>query len=282
MQSHERKCQRLFELNFHNSVNHAVIRVKTKMNDTLERKTPKRFNKLNQRYSDIFVFRYISVLLNILLLSSTATIMCQTESRWEPTIQRFEAMDAENKPPEGTILFVGSSSIVFWRSLATDMAPLKVINRGFGGSQMFELNMFRDRIVTNYKPRVIVVYEGDNDVAAGKSTEAIIKEYKDFVSHIDTVLPDTDMCFISVKPSISRAHMLSQQTEVNQQLKAIADTREDMCYFDVATPVLNDKGEINPDIFVADNLHLNEAGYRIWTKVIKPVLIERYGTNSQD
>lgn len=204
-------------------------------------------------------------------------VMSQAESRWEPVIQRFEEADVESPPPKDAILFVGSSSIVFWRTLAEDLAPLTVINRGFGGSQMFELNMFRDRIVTNYKPRAIVVYEGDNDTFAGKSTDSILKEFSDFIAHIDDVLPDTDVCFISVKPSISRVHLLSQQAEVNKQLKAIADARDDLCYLDVATPMFNEDGEIRPDIFISDNLHLNADGYRIWTQTIKPVLMKRYG-----
>lgn len=218
-----------------------------------------------------------SICLYLLLLGLTMATMGQTASRWEPAIKRFEEADAMSPPPKGAILFVGSSSIAFWRTLADDMAPLNVINRGFGGSQMFELNMFRDRIVTKYKPRAIVVYEGDNDTFAGKSTDDILKEFSDFVAHIDDVLPDTDVCFISVKPSISRVHLLSQQAEVNRRLKAIADARDDMCYLDVATPMFNEDGEIRPDVFIQDNLHLNADGYRIWTETIKPVLMKRYG-----
>ena len=226
------------------------------------------------------MYRVYAALLATCFLCSAQSAMSESESRWGPYIQRFEGSDKNNPPLQGAILFVGSSSILYWRTLTEDMAPLKVINRGFGGSQMFELNMFRDRIVTNYKPRAIVVYEGDNDVAAGKNTEEIIGAYEDFVQHIDKVLPDSDICFISAKPSIKRAHMLSQQTEVNERLKSMADSRDDMCYLDVAKSMFNEKGEIRAEIFVADNLHPNAAGYKVWKDVIKPVLISRYGDNA--
>ena len=207
----------------------------------------------------------------------------EEESRWESRIRIFEERDAEQMPPEGALLFVGSSSIVFWRSLADDMAPLTVINRGFGGSQMHELNQFRDRIVTNYKPRAIVIYEGDNDVAAGKKASEILEAYDDFIAHIDKHLPDTDICFIAVKPSIRREQMWAEMKLVNDGLESRADQRDDMCYLDIATPMMKGSEFVRKDLFVADGLHLNAEGYQVWTDTIRPVLLRRYGnfaTNS--
>ena len=199
------------------------------------------------------------------------------ESRWEPVIQRFEAADAENPPPKNAILFAGSSSIVFWRSLTEDMAPLTVINRGFGGSQMFELNMFRDRIVTPYEPRAVLVYEGDNDVAAGKQPSEILAEYRDFVDHLKDLLPDTDVYFIAVKPSVRRAHLWSTMVEVNTALQALADEHDHVQFLDTSTPMLNEDDTVMDDLLVEDGLHMNAKGYAIWTNVIKPVLIAAYG-----
>ena len=199
------------------------------------------------------------------------------ENRWEQVIQQFEENDEANPPPENAILFAGSSSIVFWRSLQEDMAPLTVINRGFGGSQMFELNMFRDRIVTPYTPRAVLVYEGDNDVAAGKQPTEILKEYRDFVDHLKTQLPETDIYFIAVKPSIRRAHLWSTMVEVNTELQALADEHEHVEFLDTSTPMLNEDGTVMADLLVEDGLHMNANGYAIWTSVIRPVLIAAYG-----
>lgn len=225
------------------------------------------------------------ILISLAICSGIVFVAQTTEtpaSRWEPTIAGFESTDRENAPPQNAILFVGSSSIVYWRSLAEDMAPLTVINRGFGGSQMFELNMFRDRIVTPYKPRAVVVYEGDNDVAAGKEVEEILTEFRDFVAHLQATLPATDVYFIAVKPSIRRAHLWSTMVEVNAGLQAIAEEFEHVRFLDTATPMLLEDGSVNPDLLVADELHMNANGYAIWTSVVKPVLMAAYGNDASE
>ena len=199
-----------------------------------------------------------------------------SDSRWEDTILRFEQIDRESPPPENPILFVGSSSIVFWRTLDADMAPLPVINRGFGGSQMFELNQFRDRIVVPYNPQAIFVYEGDNDVASGKQPHEILPEYRDFIEHVSSKLPDTAIYLIAVKPSVSRAHLWDTMHQVNLGLIELATAYRNVEYVDIATPMLLEDGSPNPDIFVSDMLHMNARGYEIWTSVIRPIVIQRY------
>ena len=199
------------------------------------------------------------------------------ESRWEATIQRFEEADKANPPPKNAILFVGSSSIVFWRTLAEDMAPLTVINRGFGGSQMFELNQFRDRIVVPYEPRAVLVYEGDNDVASGKKPDEILAEYRDFVSHLQAKLPAADVFFIAVKPSVLRAHLWPTMVEVNELLQVLADEHEHVQFLDTSSPLLTEDGDPDPNVLVDDNLHMNANGYERWTAVVRPVLMAKYG-----
>ena len=217
----------------------------------------------------------------LLVFLSIAATSQENESKWEPYIRYFEQLDVEEMPPKNAVLFVGSSSIVFWRSLQEDMSPLAVINRGFGGSQMHELNQFRDRIVTKYKPRAIVIYEGDNDVFFGKSPEQILESYDDFIGHIDKELPDADICFIAVKPSISREELWPTMEEVNRELMKRADDREDMCYLDIASPMMKGEGFVREDLFVEDGLHLNTKGYEVWTETVRPILIDRYGPESE-
>ncbi|MCY3883603.1 MAG: GDSL-type esterase/lipase family protein [Gammaproteobacteria bacterium] len=223
-------------------------------------------------------FRILGIALLIIL--SAPVTSDEIESLWEHKIQEFEELDMESMPPEGAILFVGSSSIVFWSKLAEDMAPLAVINRGFGGSQMHELNEFRDRIVTNYNPRAIVIYEGDNDVALGKSPDEILASYDDFISHIDENLPSADICFIAVKPSIRREQLWPQMEIVNTGLKERSASRDDLCYLDIATPMMKGEGFVREDLFAADGLHLNRKGYEVWTETIRPILVDRYGSDS--
>ncbi len=215
---------------------------------------------------------YWAITLTALLLGNLAF----GQDRWENTIQAFETADSENPPPKNAILFVGSSSIVYWRTLSEDMVPLNVINRGFGGSQMHELNMYRDRIVTNYQPKAVVVYEGDNDVAAGKSVDEIIPEYVSFIEHLNESLDKVDIYLIAVKPSIARATMWETMQAVNEQLFELSKQHENVHYFDIASPMLQSTGEVKDDIFVEDGLHMNAAGYEIWTNVIRPVLLEKY------
>ena len=205
----------------------------------------------------------------------------QQTSRWEHLMQAFEQQDKANFPPKQAILFAGSSSIVFWRSLAEDMAPLTVINRGFGGSQMSELNYYRDRIVIPYEPRAVVVYEGDNDVAAGKLPDEILMQYQHFIENLKEELPKTDIFLIAVKPSIQRKSLWHIMQDVNTGLQQLADQHEHVQYLDIATPMLDEDGEINPNLFVEDNLHMNKKGYAIWAEVIRPVLMEKYGVDEQ-
>lgn len=194
---------------------------------------------------------------------------------WETAIQKFESDDKLEMPPENAILFVGSSSIVYWKSLARDMAPLSVINRGFGGSQMSDLNYYRERIVSKYKPRLIVVYEGDNDIGSGNPVDAVLREFDDFTNFVNRRLPKTDVCFIAVKPSVLRKDFWPKMQRVNNGLAKRAQKTERICYIDIATPMLQADGTVDPNLFVSDGLHLNQSGYDVWAAAVKPVLVAR-------
>lgn len=220
----------------------------------------------------------ITLRITVVIISILVAMTTSAQNRWEPFIQAFEERDKTDPPPENAILFAGSSSIVFWRTLKEDMTPLVVINRGFGGSQMHELNMYRDRIVTNYKPKAIVIYEGDNDVAAGKSVNDIVSQYEDFIAHIDKKLSSTEIYLIAVKPSIARAAMWDTMKAVNTRLQKLADEHTKVHYLDIASPMLQESGVVKEDLFVDDGLHLNAKGYEVWTNVVRPVLLEKYGS----
>ncbi|MEL6252166.1 MAG: GDSL-type esterase/lipase family protein [Bacteroidota bacterium] len=198
-------------------------------------------------------------------------------ARLEREILAFEAKDKEQTPPENPILLVGSSSVRFWMTMKEDLAPLRVMNRGFGGSTFPELLYYYDRLVKPYDPKAILVYEGDNDLLLeGMTPEKVLDNMKTFYGQVQKDFPGVKVWFISIKPSIARANLLETMQESNRLLKAYADQTEHMEFLDVATPMLKENGSIKDDIFVRDNLHMNAKGYAIWTKIIRPALLREY------
>lgn len=205
-----------------------------------------------------------------LLFLSTAFGSAATNqfAKWEAEIQKFEAADRAQMPPTNAVLFVGSSSIRMWTNLAEAFPNMKTIRRGFGGSHMADATHFADRIVIPYKPRHVLVYEGDNDLAGGKSPEAVVNDFKEFVAKIHAALPKTKISYIAVKPSPSRANLRDKAIAVNDAIKKLAHWNPRVEYIDIWNPMLDANGQPRPELFVADKLHMNAAGYEIWRKVI--------------
>src|SRR5882724_11728117 len=160
------------------------------------------------------------------------------ENNWELEIKKFEETDRQNPPPKNAVLFIGSSSIQKWKSLSNDFPGIKVINRGFGGSEIADSTFFVDRIVTPYQPRMIVLYAGDNDLASGKTPQQVFEDYKAFVERVHRKLPTTRIAFISIKPSPARASLLQSLKEANGLIKAYATHAGRLIYIDVFTPML--------------------------------------------
>jgi lysophospholipase L1-like esterase len=188
--------------------------------------------------------------------------------KWEPEIQKFETADRAQMPPKGAILFAGSSSIRFWTNLVESFPKKKIIQRGFGGSTMADLLHFADRIVLPYEPKQIVVYEGDNDLAAGKAPEKIASEFAEFVEKVQARLPKTKIWYISSKPSPSRWKLEAKARQLNAQIEWWSKAHKNVGYIDVWTPMLGPDGNPRPEIFRDDKLHMNADGYEIWRKVI--------------
>lgn len=193
-------------------------------------------------------------------------------ARWEPEIRAFEAADRENPPPKTAILFIGSSSIRLWKTLATDFKEHPVINRGFGGSHMEDSVALADRIVLPYQPRQIFVYAGDNDLAAGKTPERVLGDFQAFVEKVHGRLEETRIAYISIKPSPSRWHLADKIRTANRLVREFTATDRRLDYVDVFTPMLGTDGSPREELFVGDKLHLNEHGYRLWAKTVRPHL----------
>ena len=193
-------------------------------------------------------------------------------SQWESEIKAFEAADKTNPPPHGAVLFIGSSSIRQWKTLAEDFQECQVINRGFGGSQIIDSVAFADRIVIPYKPRMILLYAGDNDIAAGKSPEQVLADFKAFTRKVRPRLSETKVAFISIKPSPSRWEFAEKIKAANRLIEDFCKQDERLIYIDVFNPMLGADGKPRPELFVEDMLHLNPKGYALWTAIIRPRL----------
>jgi lysophospholipase L1-like esterase len=171
------------------------------------------------------------------------------------------------------ILFTGSSSIRVWEDLQTCFPKKNVLNRGFGGSEMSDLAYYFDRLILPYQPKQIFIYEGDNDVNAGKKPEQILASATLILNKIRSeVSPTVEVLFISAKPSVARGQLKEKYTIFNQQLKNWAEKQKNVKFIDVWTPMMGKDGNVLPDLFLEDKLHMNEKGYAIWKKVIEPFI----------
>lgn len=187
-------------------------------------------------------------------------------------IEKFEADDAAQMPAPGGIVFYGSSTIRGWKT-SEAFPDLPVINRGFGGSQMSHALLYDDRVVFKYQPKVVALYEGDNDMKSGKQPERIFGEIKTFAERLHAKVPTAKLVLISTKPSPSRWELQGKMTELNVMQKAYADANASwVTYFDGVPLLLGPDGQPRPELYKEDKLHLLPAGYAIWNDALRPVL----------
>ena len=195
-----------------------------------------------------------------------------TPSKWEKSIAKFETADVANPPPKGGIEFIGSSTITKWTTLAQDFPGLPVFNRGFGGSQIKDTTFFAPRIIIPYVPRIIVFHAGDNDLAAGATPEQVIADLKELIELVHAKLPETEFCYISLKPSVKRERLRLEQQKVNEGAMELSKSSSRFHYIDQYHMVTDAKGNPRPELFAADALHLSEAGYKLLVKLVRPFL----------
>ncbi len=205
--------------------------------------------------------------------AQAAVAVAERTQRFAADFKRFDDEDRRARPADGGIVFVGSSSIRLWTSLADDFPGAPVLNRGFGGSQMDDVVAFADRTVLAYKPKLVVVYAGDNDLGGGaKTPKRVADDAAAFVKVVHAALPATRIAFISVKPSLLRWSVVDKMHEANALLKAMADADPLVDYIDVMTPMLVPDGRPQPGHFVEDGLHMTPAGYAIWKTAVAPTI----------
>lgn len=190
-------------------------------------------------------------------------------SKWEAAIAAFEAYDRDHPPAPGGVLFVGSSTIRRWNT-AELFPDLRVINRGFGGSEMIDTAHFAKRIVLPYRPRVIVVYAGSNDLARNTTPCQLLADFTALVEQVDRELPETEVVFLSIKPSIKRWPLIHRIRAANALIAALCEERPRLHFLDVHARFLTAEGLPDPAYLEEDGLHLNVAGYRRLTELVRP------------
>lgn len=192
---------------------------------------------------------------------------------WRASIRRFEAEDKISPPTPGGIVFIGSSSFTFWETMERDMAPLPVINRGFGGAMIDDVVRYVDRIVVPYKPEAVVLFAGANDMVGprAKSPESIAELFRTFVVRVHDGLPDALIYYIAITPTPAGRKWWTIAKETNQLISDIISTDAKLRFIDLSDLLLGADGTPDHSLY-GNNGHLNERGYQRWTSRIKPIL----------
>jgi lysophospholipase L1-like esterase len=191
---------------------------------------------------------------------------------FEDEIAQFEAADRISPPAKGIVLFVGSSSIRVWPNLKADFPNIDVLQRGFGGSTLDQVDHYAPRIVLPYCPRLIVLYAGDNDLAEGRTPEQILADFKTFVGLVRPAMPKTRIIFVAIKPSTARVALLDKMRAANALVRQYIGTDPSLTYVDVFTPMLGPTGVPRGELFQPDGLHMNAHGYAIWRGLLQPLV----------
>ena len=206
----------------------------------------------------------------IIVLLTWLTVQAQDPLRFEKEVKALTAAD-ESVNREELILFTGSSSIRLWPNLAQSFPKHNVLNRGFGGSEMQDLYYYRQALILKYKPKQIFIYEGDNDLNAGKTPDQILATADSLLVAIRKELPEAKIIFIAAKPSEARWHLKDKYQAFNSELEQWTKSHKGVYFADVWTPMVNDNGML-PGLLMSDNLHMTEKGYTIWTAVLSRFL----------
>lgn len=190
-------------------------------------------------------------------------------------IQAFKKADSIQMPLSQGILFVGSSSFRYWTEIETVFKSYKAINRGFGGSSLLDLTYYVNDIVIPYNPRQILIYSGENDLGTDTvSAKMVLERFTVLFTKIRKKLPEAHVAYVSIKPSPGRAHLLPVIRESNKLIKSFLATQTKTQFIDVFPLLLTPDRKLRKDIYREDRLHMNDKGYEIWVKAIRPYLIK--------
>ena len=194
-------------------------------------------------------------------------------AKWDRAMKTFAEEDAKQLPRRNHVLFMGSSSVRKWK-LDQSFPGKAYINRGFGGSEIVDSTHFSEAVIFPYHPRLIFIYAGDNDVHRGRTVNGVFKDFQAFVETVHARLPRTRIVYLPIKPSIARWAFWPEMKQANELIAAYTAKHKLLGYADTVSPMLGTDGQPRGEYFLKDGLHLNEAGYAAWVRVIEPFLEE--------
>lgn len=212
--------------------------------------------------------------LTLLFISTIASANADDAAfaKWEKDIAAIEAKIKSGESPQGSILFVGSSSIRLW-NLKESFPERMTSNHGFGGSQMVDSVHFFERIVLPVKPSVIVIYAGDNDIAQKKTPQDVAEDFAQFAAKVKEQLPECrKVIFVAIKPSVKRWALADTIKATNHLIETNCRKDDRLHFLDVWTPMLDANGQPRPELLLEDGLHMNAAGYQIWNTALEAIL----------
>lgn len=196
----------------------------------------------------------------------------QTENPFESEIVMFEREDSIYGYKSDFILFTGSSSIRLWKNLEEDMKGLNVLNRGFGGAKLTDLNDYWDRILAQHKPKMVVLYCGENDIWDGYAVDDAFRHFKNFQKRYRARLKGVPLIYIAMKPSPNRWEKWSDFQKTDKKIKRAIRLKSKQKFVDMSVTMLLEDGTPRPDIFISDELHMNQKGYEGWKEVLRPII----------
>ena len=220
----------------------------------------------------------------LILLAAYPVYRVSTEIRKalaeDPTVyaEDIEDLLAQTRagpPPEGAVVFTGSSSIRLWSTLKRDMDPLPIIQHGFGGAKLGDVEFYADQLVTPFDPQAVVVFAGTNDLQphASKPPEVLLRTYQAFVTRVRIDLPDVPIYFIGITPTPRRWVIWDQAQETNRLIRDWSDQDPNLLYIETGPALLGENGQPDPENYRLDKLHLSDEGYAIWTEIIRTRLM---------
>ena len=193
-------------------------------------------------------------------------------AKWENEVAAFEAADKTNPPPQHATLFIGSSTVRMWKTLTQDFPDMTVLNRGFGGTDIEDATHFADRIIFPYAPKQIFLRSGGNDLNAGKTPAEVFAHFKEFVATIQSKLPETEITFISLSPTLARWQQAEREKKLNSLVADFVKYKPRLKYIETYDLTLGADGKPRPEIFIGDKLHFNPDGYKLFAERIRSTL----------
>lgn len=206
------------------------------------------------------------------LVISAVNLYAQDPTRFNNDVEKLVNTGYNFSDNKKLVLFTGSSSVRMWINVQEYFPGYNVINNGFGGSHFSDLIYFYNKLIIPHQPDILFIYEGDNDIASKEKPRKIVKEAKFLLSKIRRDLPNTDVVLISAKPSVARWDLRNEYQKLNKKLAKLADKQNKVEFADIWAAMVDENGNVFPDVFLEDNLHMNKKGYDIWGKELSRFL----------